>query len=587
MQLRRLLILGLFAALPAYSQKVTRLSQLGFRPEDHKSAVILSTERITGQAARVREEATGNIVLAVSLNDPEPSYGRFPYTFTVDLTSISREGEYSLLAPGADAVQFRVFRTAFTSHREAPLFYLAQQRCGYNPVYDTLCHTTDGVIVAGPGEGTRVDASGGYHDASDYLRFLITTSYTSGILMMAYKEFPQGWRDSVDGLGKSGANGIPDVMDEARWGLEWMLKLAPAPGVLYHQVADDRDHIYAKFPWRDTTDYGWGKANGRPVYPATGAPQGLGKYQNTSTGVANVAGRTAAVFALGSFLWSQQGWDAPFALKLAERARDLYELGLAKPGCSESVPNRAPYRFHEITWHDDMEWGAAELYRLTREPRYLQDALRWASLAADTSWMGKDTARHYEYFPYVNLGHYAVYEFAPASFRDSLRAYFKRGLERAQRAAQQNAFGYGVPLIWVSNNVNLGLITQAILYRRMGGDDRFDALAAASRDWLFGRNPWGQSFVVGVPADGSTPKDIHHVMTRKVPITATGAVVDGPVFGSIYGSLLGLHLTEPDEFAAFQSQWAVYHDDYGDYSTNEPTIDASAALVFVLAAMGE
>jgi hypothetical protein len=75
-------------------------------------------------------------------------------------------------------------------------------------------------------------------------------------------------------------------------------------------------------------------------------------------------------------------------------------------------------------------------------------------------------------------------------------------------------------------------------------------------------------------------------MTRKYPIVATGAVVDGPVFGSIYGSLLGLHLTEPDEFARFQSSWAVYHDDYGDYSTNEPTIDASAALIMALAVLG-
>lgn len=580
-------VMSALVSLPSMSQPVIRVSQLGFRPDDHKSAIILSTGTLEGQQARVVMEASGRQVRSISLKDPGPAYGQFSHTYTVDLTAVTAEGRYVIDVPSATPVSFEVARSAFTQHREAPLYYLAQQRCGYNPVYDTVCHMTDGVIVAGPGEGTRVDASGGYHDASDYLRFLITTSYTSGILLMTYKEYPEGWSDAVDLQGRKGSNGIPDLMDEARWGLEWMLKLAPEPGVLFHQVADDRDHIYAKFPWRDTTDYGWGKANGRPVYPATGVPQGLGKHQNTSTGVANVAGRTAAVFALASHLWTKNGWDPDFARILRTRAIDLYELGVSKPGTSESVPNRAPYRFHEITWHDDMEWGAAELFRLTKNSRYLSDAMQWARLAADTSWMGKDSARHYEYFPYVNLGHYSLFEFAPASFRDSLRLFYARGLDRAARAGSSNAFGYGVPLIWVSNNVNLGLITQAILYRRMGGDDRYDDVAAASRDWLFGRNPWGQSFVVDVPSGGSTPKDIHHVMTRKYPIVARGAVVDGPVFGSIYASLLGLHLTEPDEFAPYQSTWAVYHDDYGDYATNEPTIDASAALIFVLAAMSD
>ncbi len=583
-----IVVVSVVVALGAevFAQPVIRISQLGFLPSDRKSAVIMATEDLSGQLATVTSVGAPGAVGSVPLGASGPSYGSFPYTYSIDLTFVTAPGRYTVELSGDQSASFTVGAGTYDRYKEAPLYYLAQQRCGYNPVYDTVCHTTDGVIVDGPGAGTRVDASGGYHDASDYLRFLISTSYTTGLLMMAYEQGAGSWRDAVDGHGRPGPNGVPDVMDEARWGLEWMLKLAPAPGVLYHQVADDRDHIYAKFPWRDTTDYGWGKANGRPVYPATGAPQGLGKYQNTSTGVANVAGRSAAVMALGARLWRTHRWDADFARRLAERARDLYELGLSKPGTSESVPNRASYRFHEITWHDDMEWGAAELYGLTNERRYLDDAVRWSALASDTTWMGKDSARHYEYFPYVNPGHFALYRYAARGVQDSLRAYYARGLERAERAAAKNAFGYGVPLIWVSNNVNLGLVLQEWFYRHMGGDDRFVRLAAASRDWLFGRNPWGQSFVVNVPSEGSWPKDIHHVMTRKYPIVATGAVVDGPVFGSIYSSLLGLHLTEPDEFARFQSTWAVYHDDYGDYSTNEPTIDASAALVMALAILG-
>jgi hypothetical protein len=61
-------------------------------------------------------------------------------------------------------------------------------------------------------------------------------------------------------------------------------------------------------------------------------------------------------------------------------------------------------------------------------------------------------------------------------------------------------------------------------------------------------------------------------------------LVDGPVYGSIYNNLIGITLYQPDEYAEFQSNLAVYHDDYGDYSTNEPTMDGTATLIYLLAA---
>jgi hypothetical protein len=57
------------------------------------------------------------------------------------------------------------------------------------------------------------------------------------------------------------------------------------------------------------------------------------------------------------------------------------------------------------------------------------------------------------------------------------------------------------------------------------------------------------------------------------------------VYGQAFTRILSeLNLYEPDEYAAFQSDLAVYHDDYGDYSTNEPTMDGTASLIYLLAA---
>jgi len=118
----------------------------------------------------------------------------------------------------------------------------------------------------------------------------------------------------------------------------------------------------------------------------------------------------------------------------------------------------------------------------------------------------------------------------------------------------------------------------------MTGDARYRAFAAAQRDWLLGRNPWGYSMFLGIPAGGVYPRRPHLMTTRLTGRSVRGGLVDGPVYERIFKGLRGVSITEPDPLAPFQSEQAVYHDDVDDYSTNEPTMDgtASAILMFAL-----
>jgi hypothetical protein len=63
-----------------------------------------------------------------------------------------------------------------------------------------------------------------------------------------------------------------------------------------------------------------------------------------------------------------------------------------------------------------------------------------------------------------------------------------------------------------------------------------------------------------------------------------GGIVDGPVYGTIYKQQRGVRVVRDVEYADFQSDHVVYHDDYGDYVTNEPTMDGTASLIYLLAA---
>jgi hypothetical protein len=117
----------------------------------------------------------------------------------------------------------------------------------------------------------------------------------------------------------------------------------------------------------------------------------------------------------------------------------------------------------------------------------------------------------------------------------------------------------------------------------MTNDTRYHNSMLAHRDWLFGRNPWGTSMFSGIPESGEFPEDVHLPTVQILKKLVPGGLVDGPIAATIYANLRGLHLSQPDEFAEFQTTEIVYHDDVGDYSTNEPTMDGTADAILMMA----
>lgn len=565
-----------------------RVNQLGYRPPDPKIANLFSSAPLPAECA-VIDASTKRVAFTAPTKSIAGSWGEFSHHAEIDLSAFNKPGKYILRCGDAESRQFAIDPQVYDRLPDQLLEFMRQQRCGYNPFFDATCHSYDGRTAYGPRPpGSYLNVTGGWHDAGDQLKYLITSSNATAQMLLAYliARDTGVLGDHFNGSGQPGLNGLADVLDEARWGLDWMLRLHPAPDELYHQVADDRDHQGWRLPHKEIVDYGWGVGLYRVVYFADGQPQGLSKYQSESTGVANIAGRYAAAMALGYQVWKNDERLGSYAQKLLQAAREVYTLGLAKEGVQQGNSYSAPYRYEETTWADDMEWGAAELYRATGERRYLTEARRFAKQAADESWLGRTEARHYQFYPFMNLGHYRLYEVADAKTKKDLAAYYRQGIERAVAAAEGNPFRMGVPFIWCSNNLTVALSTQALLYERMTGDRRYRAFAARQMDWLLGRNPWAYSMFTGIPEGGLSPRDVHLVPNALLKREVRGGLVDGPVYRRIFQSLKGVTITEPDPLAAFQDERAVYHDSIGDYSTNEPTMDgtASAILLWALAA---
>jgi peptidoglycan/xylan/chitin deacetylase (PgdA/CDA1 family) len=544
---------------PEQAEVFLRANQVGYGPGDAKLGVAFSRAALPDATFTVIDASTGAAVWEGKTRVLSGEHwGEFRHHAELDFTALTRPGRYRLQLGSARSLPFRIGPEAFADLPDQLLEFMRQQRCGYNPWLDAKCHQLDGRTAYGPlPPGTQLDVTGGWHDAGDLLKYQLTSGNATAQMLLAYVLSEQGetprqrFGDQVDALGRPGGNGRPDLLDEARWGLDWLLKLHPASDQLYHQVADDRDHIGFRLPQKDTADYGWGRGGARVVYCTDGRPQGLGQYRSASTGLANLAGRYAAAMALAYQIWKGDPRERAFAERCLKAGKEVYELGRAREGVQQGNSYGAPYRYEEATWADDMEWGAAELFRATGEARYLAEAKHYAPLAGNDTWMGKEQVKHYQFYPFLNVGHFRLHGLVDAEFRKTLEGYYRDGMERCVNASRANPYRVGVPFVWCSNNLVVALATQCSLYERMT---------------VF-------------------PKAMHLQTTKLTGRPVRGGLVDGPVYERIFKSLRGVTITQPDPLAPFQDQRAVYHDDIQDYASNEPTMDgtASAILMWVAA----
>lgn len=603
-----------------------RINQLGYTPSSIKVAVWGSKTETTIETFELLEAVSNKVIFKNTAGKPFGKYGPFNQTYRLNFSSFKKKGNYYLKAGTDVSPVFKIDEDVYKGAADFCLRYMRQQRSGFNPFLKDSCHTHDGYTVYAPvPDGTHIDVVGGWHDASDYLQYSTTSANATYHLLAAYRDFPYVFKDTKQANGLDGKNNIADVLDEAKWGLDWLQKMTTNEG-LYNQLGDDRDHKGMRIPKEDTNYYGHGLE--RPVYFCSGVPQQRGKFMNNTTGVASTAGKFASCFALGSQLLYPINKN--YAEKLGFYTLGALILGTEKPGACQTVSVVSPYIYAEDNWTDDMELAFAAVQNnieteqkksmvysdiivsdvsisdtslfkkgaknsidsvsvyAKQEPEednsFTDSAYAYAKREPVTPWLGADTAKHYQWYPFVNVGHYELAKLLKDKRRDTIVGFYKQGIERVWHKAEHNAFYRGVPFIWCSNNLTVAFTLQCYWYRQLSGDTSFNQLEQANLDWIFGCNPWGTSMVYGLPAWGDTPVDPHSAFTHLKNYPIDGGLVDGPVYTSIFKNLIGIHLQNVDSYADFQSDLAVYHDDYGDYSTNEPTMDGTAVLIYLLAA---
>jgi endoglucanase len=627
--LARVTLVGLTAlmaptCMPAGNAFV-RVNQLGYETDAQNRAYLMSMTSEHGAIFRVvnsSDETEFSGPIGADLGD----WGKFT-VYALDFR-VAESGSYTIEVSGpvsAISPQFRIDKPEklYSGALANALNFYQNERDGSDfiktPLRSAAGHLNDrsAAVFESPrfdsndlilGDlkplGLTLDASGGWWDAGDYLKFIQTHSYTVALMLIGVRDFP---KQMGAGAGSS------DFTKEAKFGVDWLLKMwDPNTETLYYQVGIGTDflnnpnllsdHDLWRLPQDDDksggTDPTLRYVRHRPVFAA-----GLAGSRISP----NLAGRMAASFA-GCFQVFRRS-HPQYAERCLNAAERIFDLADTSP--SGDLVTVAPFDFYgETEWRDDLELGATELYfalasadcplpstvRHTDPMFYLRAAAHWAHAyiagpndAGDTlNLYDVSGLAHFELFRAIaDAGHPSNLQVTQADLLSDMR----KGLESAIAQGNSDPFGFGFPWdAFDSATHGAGLSVMSREYALLTHSATFDTY---SRHWsanILGANAWGSSFIVG---DGETfPKCMQQQVANIIgsfdgsPPILAGAVVEGPNSFAATGLLDGMRKCPPhggDVFKQFNANGAVYKDDQQSFSTVEPATDLTAASFLMFA----
>ena len=438
-----------------------RINLLGYQPNASKVAIWASKTNHIPEKFELIDQNEKVVYTSTKIKS-FGAYGPFTATARLNFSDFKTPGKYFIRIAEVKSPVIIIGDEVYRNTADFALRYMRQQRSGFNPFLQDSCHTHDGFVVygakAGIKDSTHFDASGGWHDASDYLQYSTTSANATYQLLMAYRDFPQAFADTKKANGLDGENGIVDVLDEAKWGLDWLLKMHPKDNIMFNQLADDRDHISMRIPKEDSQ---YGKGFERPLYLITGEPQQRGKFMNNTKGTSSTAAKFASAFALGASIFSKA--DELYSKKLTQKAFSAMSYAQLKLGVTQTASVKSPYIYAEDNWVDDMELALAKIGKITGYgAKSLDSAYYYAMQEQVTPWLIADTAKHYQWYPFINLGHYELAKQSSGDRKRELIDYYKQGITHVWNRAKNNAFYRGVPFVWCSNNLTVAFAMQCM-----------------------------------------------------------------------------------------------------------------------------
>jgi len=524
--------------VPCGDPPTIALNALGLLPGAHKKATVPAGE----ERFAVRRASDGATVFegeCSAVADVAEADGGGAVR-VADFSEVREAGTYFLeFSGGTRSAVFEISETAWNAPYKlvTRAMYLWRCGCGVSGVWkgETYahgpCHLEDGYLDhAGGPAGARRPSHGGWHDAGDYNKYTVNAGVTVGLMFKAWEHFPERIGPVGLELPESG-NGVPDLLNELRYELDWLLTMPFDDGRVSHKISAP-DFSYFGPPDHDPDRRyfcPWGTAA-------------------TATFVA------MAALAARHF----RPIDAEFAGRCLAAARKSWGVLLAHPervDADQSAFKTGPYGTVETSHR---LWAAAELWETGGEPEVLAWFERNAA-ATEFTFHGP----MWQEVTDLALGTYLESSRTDArhpALVERLEASLAR--RAAEIVAEAERHPYGRPLgsakeswFWGDNGSVAAQTYLLHLQDRRSPDPRLRGAAHDALSFLFGRNVHGRSYVTGLSYH--PPEHPHDRRGGAWP----GHLVGGPW---------------PDA-----RQW---FDEQGDFRTNEIAINWNASLIYALAA---
>ncbi|MCL2357874.1 MAG: glycoside hydrolase family 9 protein [Defluviitaleaceae bacterium] len=528
-----------------------RINQAGYTPEREKTAAVLSETDISGAVWTLK--INGATVLEGRLSSPgrgDDFHVAQDFYYAIDFGAATSPGTYILELENAAPQKIIIAENPYALFAQQALSHLRRMRSGCATDLTAASHPGDAAAIVHTSDGDWqngawkeavprrfVDMHGGHYDAGDYIKFTLTEANMVWHLLRAYEENSALFADSAV---------LPAVLDEAKYGLDYLAKTFPDADTFVIQVGDARDHHEERrLAENDALD---GK---RPALCA------LSRVH---------MGMTAAALALGACTFEKINPAA--AALYREKAEAIYARAKKSDTQTSAFERDKVNDFYfDRTDADNMALAAAELHRLTGNPEYLADGKSFAPPASfRVSWSEMNGFANHRL---AQSGDAAAAE----RLREEVSRYDCSNLWRIPNT------GY----TWGSLPIWTGVANVHFLARRLDGDMSQPAMFSGVLDYIFGRNNWGVAMICS-PDLPCAVKNMYSWITQVLGKTAVGALSEGPGKKETHDKL-SEYFSNPanDPGEKFNTSEAVFYDNSNDFMIQESTIWGQGNLILTLA----
>jgi PKD repeat protein len=558
----------LLCALGANAARYVRYNYAGYDPVRPKVAIVMADDNCTGFAWALKNSSNVSVANG-TLGASSAGAGNYmpkAFNYNIDFTSIQTIGTYTLEVANIGNYTIEIKCQPYKEYIHNVLRTIRVRRSGSSDALDHgLSHTGDASCsiyrktgannnnsswTIDPGN-KKASMVGGHYDAGDYIKFTLTEAYLVYFLLRSYQTAPE----LFDGVKTYSTTPYDDMLDECKWGLDYLMKTLPDANEFIIQVGGYQDHNQGnRLPENDALN---------------GSRQCYSEQSKTQMGY------TAAALALGAKVFGDKGYTT-LALQYQTKAIEIYAAAKAstKPNAWWQANNLSEVFYADDTPNDNMELAAVELYRLTNQATYLTDANTYATAAGPAYWAS-----------WGNVNMFAHARLYP--FNTSVGSLINNDLSSFNTNANNANNLWRLPhaSVWGSLYSQLICGSGAIQYQNTTGATTYSSMGYNVIDYLFGRNPWGLGFIAtqNIPNTvKSSYAQIYKLQPTKFPF---GEIAAGPAPSSDHSAQTAYFSPAHNAnlwHKEFNTANFTFFEQPGDYVCMETTIVGLGDGIFLL-----